>query len=336
MHIAIVTITCRTDPRFADMAKTLAHNVSRLGTDDEISWLIVDGSERDDLADVIDEIGDAGMDDIAIIGPPRSPWRDDGYPDPQTARNAALAELSDADYVVFLDDCTIVNNYWLEQVVTCAHAGHGYRCAVATIPNTVVPDSGEFRWPHAAPDMLAKCSATTVAGRCFGMPLEVLRAIGGFDMSYAGGMAKGDMDAFVRAERAGLVWMTNRRGWAVQLTATHDAAPIGKRDHDARNQRLFDALLADPTRIEPLNPWSDTDDHDYGDDDSGSDDADDGVVAQVGAMAETVPYKALVNAGAELADRADGGAEAPPLPPLPGVARGDDDGPAPDSEPSSD
>jgi hypothetical protein len=61
------------------------------------------------------------------------------------------------------------------------------------------------------------------------------------------------MDAFVRAERAGLVWKTNKRAWAIQLQVTHDR--IGERTHDARNQLYFEELLADPGRIDPVEPW---------------------------------------------------------------------------------
>lgn len=244
MKISIVTITCRHEPRYREMEATIAANVARV-QDVDLEWLIVDELGRDFESDSID---------VRMVRPQPSEWRDRGFPDPQTARNTALSEVR-GDYVVFLDDCTIVNNYWLEQVIECANNGWGYRCNVVDLSNTKLPIDGAFVWPHASPDRFRTCLATTVAGRCFGAPNKALCDIGGFDMIYSGGMPKGAMDAFVRTERAGLIWKTNRRGWAIQLTCTHDRAAVGRRDHDVRNKGFFDALLSDRERTDVIEAF---------------------------------------------------------------------------------
>jgi hypothetical protein len=256
--IVVATITCRPDPeaRLPDMARTLAYAADALRGRASLTWLVIDELDRD--------LGDLPPTGALVVRqtPARpSELRQRGLPDHNKARNSAIvcAHLLHADYVVFLDDQTVVTRSFGDVVLAAAARDAGYRAVIKFLRDAVVPPSGEIDAHEAGGLDFVTCAATSVAGGCFGAPLKALLGVDGFDEAYSGQYGREDVECFVRLERAGLKWQTCKRAAALQLgTGAPGGAADRARittDRDAlqgkRNKVLFKKLLADRTRTAP-------------------------------------------------------------------------------------
>jgi len=254
--IVVCTITCRPDPeaRLPDMARTLAYAADALRGRAALTWLLVDELDRD-----LGGLPPTGALVVRRTSPRPSTLRSSGLPDHNGARNSALvcAHLLHADYVVFLDDQTVVTRSFGDVVLAAAARDAGYRAVIKFLRDAVVPPSGEIDAHEAGGLDFVTCAAT--AGGCFGAPLEALLGVDGFDEAYSGQYGREDVECFVRLERAGLKWQTCKRAAALQLgTGAPGAAADRARittDRDAlqgkRNKVLFKKLLSDRKRTAP-------------------------------------------------------------------------------------
>jgi hypothetical protein len=271
MKLSIITITCRPEPRFLDVANAIAGNlVAALASKAfTLSWIVVDdllssGSPETRVAREagLKRVVDGRFALYHVAPKPskvRGPWREtsEDLPDQNNARNTglAMAMAINTDYVIYLDDCTIPTQSLLECAVLAAGKAVCLRVPIVFKTDIAVPQDGKVSMGESGGMRLAPCKATTAAGGCFGMPIDALKAIGGFDEVYAGAMGKQDLDAFVRAERAGWKWMTSKRCAAIQLSKTHDKASVSRND-DALSGRAsmqpWNDLLRDKQRFAPV------------------------------------------------------------------------------------
>lgn len=272
MKLAIVTITCRPEPRFADMAKSIIGSILSVpdkSKDHEIVWIVVDEQlaagtpegRRAREAGLAEVVGDV-LPVLHCVPKPskvRGPTREtpEDLPDQNNARNTGLAVAlaAEADYALYLDDCTVITQSTIQAVLVAAANDHCLRVPIIFKNDVLVPESGKVAMGETGGLHFVPCKATTAAGGCFGMPIAALLAISGFDEVYAGAMGKQDLDAFVRAERAGWKWMTTKRCAAIQLGKTHDKASVSRNDEALSGRasvKPWNDLLRDKTRTTPI------------------------------------------------------------------------------------
>lgn len=272
MKLAIVTITVRPEPRFADVANAIAGNLLSTGKlDHDVGWIVVDeclSGPAETSAARAQVLKQAVADRFPLIHVEPKPSRVRGrqrqtaedLPDQNSARNTglALAIALEADYVIYLDDCTIPTQSLLQVAFLAAEKGACLRVPIVFKQDIAVPQDGKVAMGESGGMHLVPCKATTAAGGCFGMPTAALEAICGFDEVYAGAMGKQDLDAFVRAERSGWKWMTSKRCAAIQLSKTHDKASVSRNDEALSGRasvKPWNALLKDKQRFLPIIDW---------------------------------------------------------------------------------
>lgn len=237
------------------MAKTLVASLRRAG-DVQLDWIIVDELGRN-LIDLLGGVPDDldGAFTVHVIAPPVSVCRGgiDKLPAHNTARNAGLGEVSDAEYVVFLNDCNLVTIDWVSVARDCAKQGVGWKCKAHVIHDMPTPPDGVVRMRDHN-DLLRQVPTMTVAGSCWGAPADAFEAVGGFDTAYDGQHKNGDVDIILRMSRTGQTFVATERAFIVTLRRTKVATEIttSKDAHaGARNQQLFNALQRDKDRIRP-------------------------------------------------------------------------------------
>lgn len=259
-RIAICTITARRDARLHDMAKTLTYAARAARGRASLVWVVVDELHGEDRlpASVFEDL------EVFHVRPKPSSFRPD-LPDHNGARNTALAHALSAhvDYIVYLDDRTVVTRSFADVVLACVRDATGYRATVKFVRDVAVPDNGLIDAHELGGLDFAPCAATTVAGGCFGAPAHAFEQIDGFDEAFSGQYGKEDLEAFVRLERIGIRWMATKRAVALQLGASAPASPAGTdttrvditTDREAlrgrRNLVLFKKLIADRKRVRP-------------------------------------------------------------------------------------
>jgi hypothetical protein len=254
MKISIVTITCRTDGRLAEMARCLAATFDK-APDLELEWLIVDelhGTRN------IDEIGEAFRVDanrrLQHFAPPATTHRtnNDKAVAHNTARNAGLIETS-GDYVCFLNDCNMVTEGLSGVLRDVAQQGLGLKVKMQSIVDMKVPDDGIIRRGHH--DLLRPVPILAAASACWGAPKDAFNSIHGFDLMYDGERYGNDLDAIVRLSRVGVRFVATERAYTLQLRRTKiDTEVTTRKDVYAgnRNKRLFQKLQSDKNRILPI------------------------------------------------------------------------------------
>jgi hypothetical protein len=270
MKLAIVTITCRPEPRFADMVKAIAGSISASKIEPKPYWIVVDdvlnaAETRIARSEGLKRIVDSQFGLLHVQPKPskvRGPWRTtpEDLPDQNNARNTGLtfAIAMDADYVLYVDDCTVITQSTIQAVLACAEKNVCLRVPIVFKNDIVIPQDGKVSMGESGGFHFVPCKATTAAGGCFGMPIEALVGIGGFDEVYAGAMGKQDLDAFMRAERAGWKWVTTKRCAAIQLAKTHDKASVSRNDEALSGRasvKPWNNLLRDKTRFMPTVDW---------------------------------------------------------------------------------
>jgi hypothetical protein len=264
MKICIITGTCRKDPRFAEMAATIKHNAEQLGDDVMVDWIVVDEhlwrEDRDvDPTGILDNV------DLLHVAPApstvRGPDVEVDLPDLANLRNSGFDHIEpdpesggpENDYVLFLDDCHILETGLLVAVAELAKQGHGFRGKLHSHQNLQLPPDGGYQ-ERARWDKFRPVKASTVPGACWGAPLAAFAAIKGFDMAYAGESKFVDLDACTRLERTGVRFFTTERAWAIELRATKGREEISTRGEAFRgdnNRKTFAELGRDRSRIAP-------------------------------------------------------------------------------------
>jgi len=251
MKLSIVTITCRENPRFEEMYRTLAGSLARCPMPLEVEWIIVDEKMRVPKFPLNEQLG------IRVIAPLGSVARAQLDKDPahNSARNAGLLAVSpDSDYIVFLNDCTIVTKAWFELVHDCAAQNLGIRCRTYVMHDIAIPADGAVTHRDHN-DRLREVPPATVAGPCWGAPKRAFDQVGGFDLVYDGEDRGHDADAILRLARVGVRFICSERAFAVCLKRTKNRAEVSTRKAafvGARNTKTFNLLAKDRHRIYPV------------------------------------------------------------------------------------
>lgn len=262
MKIAIITITCRDEPRFLEMART----IHAAGGD--VTWIVVDDrlwypSANDRRAQLATIAKENKLELVHIEPKPsafRGPNVDEDLPDHNGARNTGVAEALaiGADYLLFLDDCTVISTNTIKVVEAAAATQNGLRVRIFNEKDAfTVPPTGKIHKHEEGAITFVPVSATTVAGGCFGVPAKAVLEAGGFDEIYGGEVGKEDIDLCLRVERLGYRFVTTRACAAMQILASHTYENVTQSDGAWRGVKNLDhwsALGADVKRTQPATP----------------------------------------------------------------------------------
>lgn len=271
MKLAVITPTCRREPRFDLMAQTIAANAA-LGHFESVLWIVVDDRLWDPEAEparrqqLADAIGTLSI-QVVHVPPKPSPWRgpsrttDEDLPDHNGARNTGLNFAGEADYIFFLDDCSVIT----KSTFTCLTEAAKHDACLrvpwfSTKAPLPVPPDGRVALHETGGLHLANCSAMTVAGGCFGAPKKAFADVGGFDEIYSGTRGKNDLDIALRMERFGYKWLTSRRCASIQLNKTHSSDEVSKNQKALSGidgTKHWNALLKDRRRFLPVAAGTD-------------------------------------------------------------------------------
>lgn len=268
MKLAVITPTCRSNPRYAEMARTLFASFRRAPPDTEIQWIIVDErcwwSEAIARMAEIDEAAATLPGEVAqrlsvhLFAPPPSNFRGPDVSDPlpahNTARNAGLEAVDpDAAYVIILSDCSAVTADWITVALDLAKQGLGWKCRATTLFDHVIPKDQPLKYQDCW-DSLHPVRAETVAGPCWGVPREAIMAAGGFDSDYDGEDDLYDQEVLLRLARVGVSFVTTKRAGVVRMNRTRLKTEVTTRSSSlraTRNQSFYQQLKLDRDRVLP-------------------------------------------------------------------------------------
>ncbi len=260
MKLSVITITCRANPRLSEMARTLAASLDRAPSVD-LQWIVVDEQGKDDAVATamqsVQAMPSLNRFTAQQVPPLPSPHRYAGekMPAHNSARMAGLL-VATGDYVVFLNDCTLVTQDWVSVAADCFAKGKGWRCKTHVVSDMKVPDNGIVRMKDHH-DLLRPVPPATVPGACWGAPHAAFEAIGGFDLAYDGEDKGHDLDAVLRLARIGVPFITTERAACVRLRRTKTKTEISTRKeafNGVRNLKLLQKLNLDRDRTQPLQP----------------------------------------------------------------------------------
>jgi hypothetical protein len=268
MKLSVLTVTCRKDPRFAEMARALFWSFRRAPADSELEWIVVDEllwreDPNERAAPLVAALHSLPADVQARIhvehfAPPASDLRGPDIADPlpahNTAANAGILAIDVASsYVCYLADCTCVTGAWVTVALELATKGLGWRCRASSIHDGVIPQNGPLQHQDCH-DNFHQVAATTVAGPCWGVPRETLITVGGFDTDYDGEDDLYAHEILLRIGRLPTQFVTTKRAGVLRLNKTRDKNDITTRKETLRpkrNQIFFQHLGQDKTRILP-------------------------------------------------------------------------------------
>lgn len=261
MKIAIVTPTCRENPRSVEASRTLAASLACAPEAVELVWIIVDekGRKLEDLidCDAMKVLGDRAK--VDVIPPLPSKHRVESAnkaPAHNSARSAGLISAigRGADYVVFLNDCNVVTYGTISVIADCAKQGLGYRARMHEVADMSIPPDGKIAYKDHH-DLLRPIPTKTACGALWGAPMQKFEEIRGFDLSYDGERYGNDLDAIIRLSRVGVTFVTTERAFVIQLRRTKTSQEITTRKDvlkGERNRALINQLMRDTKRIHPL------------------------------------------------------------------------------------
>lgn len=149
-------------------------------------------------------------------------------------RNTAIIAAS-GDYLVCVDDLSVLMPGWMSQVLHAAHGGYcvcGAYKKVKELTVTPVKDEApsvkyadyptgvDSRWPRGSDSGIVPWHGTGLYGCSFGLPIEAALSIDGFEPA-ANGEGGEDFDAGIRIERSGVKIFYNRNMLTLESEEGH-------------------------------------------------------------------------------------------------------------------
>ena len=264
MKISIITHTVRENPRLAEMANCIAHNLEQT-KDVDVQWIVVDEKlwdeeKRDARVGTLEGLVDGRFEVVHVPAPPtehRQPGMslDEMGSAENAARNEALSH-ADGDYILVLHDCCLITPNLLKTAEELCEAELGYRVPAGTVQDWVLPPDGWFKFRDRW-DNLRKVPAKVVAGLCWGAPAGRIFDAQGFDEAYDGQHKGTDVELILRMARQGLEYVTTERAYCVIMRRTyHNEEESGNAAvfRGADNLKRLTALLTDTGRVFPEQP----------------------------------------------------------------------------------
>jgi hypothetical protein len=223
--ITICTTTLRKQPRFKETADSLFKAPK---PQIEWEWLVVDGilwyekNRREELEEAV-----AGRFTFRHVVPKPSLWQgphrltSKDYWDACSARNTAFIAATHP-YVVFIDDCMEVDEFWFYQILTAYTQDLAYAGTYSSLNTNRRPISG------GEDHRKTQCPSTQMVyggwlyGMNMGVPLNKALNVDGYDETYSGQGGVEDCDFGVRLDRAGckVIWLPE--SMVYQLMDSHE------------------------------------------------------------------------------------------------------------------
>ncbi|MDP6978290.1 MAG: glycosyltransferase family 2 protein [Myxococcota bacterium] len=166
----------------------------------------------------------------------------------------AAARVARGEYVVFLNDDTLVCDGWLDELVATFDRFDGVGLAGARLlqANGTVGEAGGIVWRDASAwnygrhleadhaSLRYARPADYVSGACLAIPKALFERLGGFDPVYAPAYFE-DTDLAFRVRRAGkqVVYQSNARVYHFEGTSSGVDPTSGVKRHQAINQASF-------------------------------------------------------------------------------------------------
>lgn len=232
---SIVTCTGRSQPQFAWLADSICRQTAFDVVD--LEWIVIDAKLWTDNNGRRDQLIAAVNGRIRrVLHLPPKPCRWQGpmrltrsdYFALSNARNTGLI-VARGERVAFVDDCSLVDERWLERHLSWA--GHGVAGTYCTYQHAVVEkgvivsgDYGGYGWdPRRS---IHSTSCRTNGGWAYGLnhsfPLEVALRANGYDELYDGQGGSEDCDAGIRFERAGCPFVWDPECVVYQVLGSHE------------------------------------------------------------------------------------------------------------------
>jgi glycosyltransferase involved in cell wall biosynthesis len=235
--VSVVYITHRSGPRFDWFVDSLS---AQLG-DDDPEVIFVDGLHSPERVAELEQLVRRRF-RFRHVPPKPCPYngphrltRMDCF-GAASARNTGIVQAT-GDYVVFVDDCSVLMPAWWQEVRTAAR--HGYVVAGAyqkhrdmvvkdgtLLDSTTNPADLDVRWHQGDPAALVQIGGGQLYGCSFGSPRELLADVNGLD-ELCNVCATEDYQLGLRLEWAGERIFYSRRMLTVESAdACHGPTPI--------------------------------------------------------------------------------------------------------------
>jgi glycosyl transferase family 2 len=254
--ITIVTITARRDPMWEPMLQSLAEarQVARGGDESfYLEWVVVDAGLWYDPRRVIDlhhlVMDSGGPFPVIHIAPKPSvfhgPWTDRHLPDQNGARNTGIV-YANGDYLVFIDDCSVVHPNFLRRAWAAREESRIVRFAHRfwrPIVNHGLKPPDDERYAQ-----YGRLTETSLRGSGVGYPLAILLDMNGFDERFSGA-PKEDIGIGIRLKAAGHeLWEDN----STLIVESLDEAPLFKDVLPTPNEGRLSRWLGLPIHLRPV------------------------------------------------------------------------------------
>lgn len=232
MKISVVTPTARKEPLFREMADSLYVAAQNMD-EGEFEWIVVDAGFWYDPDRFWDLYAAVELRFPTTHSPSKVGWHQPrfGYfPTTNAARNTGIL-YAQGDFVVFLDDCSIVHPNFLVQAIEGAKRG-----SVIRFPHMRREGLGMLNPPGWG---YRRIDRAGLRGSGVGYPLDALLDVNGFD-ELCDGQRKEDVEIGFRLANLGLVLEEDEGTLIVEKT--HE---LLFPDESASNELRIQKLLSD-------------------------------------------------------------------------------------------